>query len=252
MLHKKAIITLTRGYTNFLMYELIIKRNKNIDANLIDKSIDIIIFNEGNISTFDQEDICNETPNLNIKFVTVQFPNDKESLPNYDITRERLGYKHMCHFWFIDSWKYLEQYDTILRIDEDCMINFNIDSILNKINNKWLIFGHLEEDLDYVTIGLNEFTLDFLKNNGYTNNQLRSPITGPYTNVIAMNLKLLRENEIIKSYIQDVDKSNCIYMYRWGDLPLWGELLYYIIPKDKYEITTDIKYFHGSHNRLVN
>ena len=43
-----------------------------------------------------------------------------------------------------------------------------------------------------------------------------------------------------------------IYIYRWGDLPLWGEVLFYMYNKSKYLETTEIKYYHESYDTFVN
>jgi hypothetical protein len=62
----------------------------------------------------------------------------------------------------------------------------------------------------------------------------------------------LRKNERLKEYINIIKEKNYIYIYRWGDLPLWGQVLYYFYNKNDYLNTTEIKYFHGSHAHLVN
>jgi hypothetical protein len=52
-MNKIAITVLTRGYSNILQYDLLIKRNIFIYENIINKSnfeFDMIIFHEGNIS----------------------------------------------------------------------------------------------------------------------------------------------------------------------------------------------------------
>jgi hypothetical protein len=42
-----------------------------------------------------------------------------------------------------------------------------------------------------------------------------------------------------------------IYRRRWGDLPLWGEVIYYIFGSELLKIDKDIKYFHGSHECYI-
>ena len=81
-------------------------------------------------------------------------------------------YKHMCHFWFVDFWHYVEDYDIILRIDEDCMMKSNIDSILNKLSSKSIVYGKWwVRDEDYVTIDLRQTTNNFLQNNNLNTDQ---------------------------------------------------------------------------------
>ena len=43
-----------------------------------------------------------------------------------------------------------------------------------------------------------------------------------------------------------------IYIYRWGDLPLWGEVISYFYDKSDYLIYNKINYYHGSLNTYVN
>jgi len=75
---------------------------------------------------------------------------------------------------------------------------------------------------------------------------------GPYTNLCGLSLEPLRRNSLLGEYIQTVKDSNMIYKQRWGDLPLWGEAIHYILGDDSLLIDTTLKYFHGSHNKCVN
>jgi hypothetical protein len=124
--------------------------------------------------------------------------------------------------------------------------------LFKTVENKIAVYGMWAKDHDFVTHGLNLFTKDFIKK------QLNPQIpvidhgpSGPYTNVIGLNLKQLRENNLIQKYIEKVKESNCIYIYRWGDLPLWGEVLYYFCDRSMYINNNKIKYYHGSHNIYV-
>ena len=76
--------------------------------------------------------------------------------------------------------------------------------------------------------------------------------SGPYTNVYAINLNSVRSNVMLSEYITMVDKSDNIYKYRWGDLSLWGEVIYYIFGMESVLVDTNIKYFHESHDMKVN
>jgi hypothetical protein len=257
-LNKNAVVILTRGYDDVNKYLSLINRNKGISKNLINKMIDIIIFHEGNITDLQQDYIKNETPDLKIIFTDVSefaFIKEKEDIPFYRAFDKEInppkGYRHMCHFWFVDFLKYCENYDYILRIDEDCFIDFNVDEIFKMIQDKFLIAGRVEDDHPPVVYGLNNFTLRFLRNNNFNNLKPRK-VNGPYTNIFALNLKKVRENELVLKYIDEIDKSNNIYIYRWGDLPLWGEVIYYMQKPEDYIMTSKIKYFHGSLKSYVN
>ena len=57
---------------------------------------------------------------------------------------------------------------------------------------------------------------------------------------------------ILFKFIDALKESNNIYIYRWGDLPVWGEVLHYMYPKNEYLIWDKISYYHGSHYLTVN
>jgi hypothetical protein len=255
---KSCIAVLTRGYSDIHSYSMLIKRNKHIVNNLDDKSIDILIFHEGNINEAHQEYIQNETPELIIKFIDISniaFKPEKKDIAFEEAHSFGLGYRHMCSFWFVNFWNAVKEYDKLLRIDEDCYINFNIDNILLNLNNLLFIVGKRDDDGYFVTKGLNSFSIEFMKRNNknftFKKNNTKEP-GGPYTNVIGLSLNRIRENDIFQKYMTEVDASNMIYKRRWGDLPLWGEVIYYIFGSETIKIDKTIKYFHGSHNAQVN
>ena len=253
-----CIAVLTRGYNNTEQYSTLIKRNKHISVNLNDKTIDILIFHEGNITSEQQIFIINQTPELKIEFINIldiAFQNDKNNIIVEEAPQFGLGYRHMCSFWFINFFNVVKKYDNLLRIDEDCFINSNIDNLFLELNKYIFICGKISGDCDFVTKGLNLFSLDFLKKyeNNYTfkNKNPRGPC-GPYTNLIGFSLKKINNNDAFKQYIDDLDKSDMIYKRRWGDLPLWGEVICYIFGDETLKVDNTIKYFHGSHNTYVN
>jgi len=256
---KTAIVVLTRGYSDVKKYEELIKRNECIFHCLKDKTMDILIFHEGNIVETHATLILSKTPHLNLKFININdknkaFLKSKEQVPVHpEVSFFGIGYRHMCSFWFVNFWNYLEEYDAILRIDEDCFIKFDIDQVFDKMkrDSKVAIYGNWSDDDAFVTKEMNSFTAIFFKKILNKNIPLRRP-SGPYTNVIALNLEELRKNELLKKYIEYVDRSNGIYMYRWGDLPLWGEVLTYFYDKGMHSNSTELKYYHGSHNVEVN
>ena len=254
--NKSCIAALTRGYDTFDKYSDLIKRNKAIETHLNDKTIDIVLFHEGNITHEQQILIAKETPALTILFVNIlgdAFKKEKASVIfDADTARFDLSYRHMCSFWFIDFWKFVKEYDYLLRIDEDCFVECNLDRIFIGLKTYKFIAGHQGHDAGFVTKGLTAFFLAFIQRHPYHyyTNIPKYP-SGPYTNLFGINLSI-RNKRIFQQYIADVDKSKYIYERRWGDLPLWGEVIYYIFGKDTMLIDKNIKYFHGSHNAQVN
>ena len=258
--NKTAVVVLTRGYNNLHKYNTLIQRNISIAKKLGNmlNNIDILIFHEGNILESHQQFISKFTPLLDIKFISIKehaFKDDKKTISFFEPTKYfGLNYRHMCSFWFVDFWNYVKEYDMILRIDEDCMIDFNIPELFFVLKNKSVVYGEWTRDQDFVTYGLNNFTKKFIKQ--YVHNNADKPIfnhipSGPYTNVFGLNLKILRENTLIQNYIQTIKESNYIYIFRWGDLPLWGEALFYFCDPEYYYKFEKINYFHGSHNYYV-
>ena len=246
-----AVVVLTRGYSDIKKYDILLKRNEHIRKNIKNKNTDILIFHEGNITPKQQIYIKNKSKLPRLKFVSVERDFKKKTMNFYKPTeRFGIGYRNMCSFWFVGFWKYTKKYKKILRIDEDCYIDCSIDEIFKKCNNKVCVFGAMSKDYDSVTKGMNKFTLNFLAKKNIKK-QKTSP-EGPYTNLICFNLEKLRKNKLMYKYIENVKRSNKIYVYRWGDLPLWGEVLKYMYNENDYLIDKNIKYFHQSHNRYVN
>jgi len=251
---KMAVAVLTRGYQNLQQYNTLIKRNISIANNLGSlQGIDILVFHEGNILEPHQKYISHFTPQLNLKFICINehaFKDEKKEISFFEPTKAfGLNYRHMCSFWFVDFWNFVNDYDLILRVDEDCIIEFNIPELFYHLQNKTAIYGTWTRDHDFVTYRLNKFTEQFIKENM----QISGPIiphrpSGPYTNVFGLNLARLRINTLAQKYIEKVKSLNYIYIFRWGDLPLWGELLFYLCDPNNYMKYDKIKYFHGSHN----
>ncbi len=256
---RRCIAVLTRGYENFGQYESLIRRNMYISNCLKDKTMDILIFHEGNILPNDQTKIQQITPELKLKFVNIMGPafrREKESVPFAPETKGfGMGYRHMCSFWFVDFWHFVQDYDYVLRIDEDCFVNFDIEVVFSDLKTALIVAGRYDADVDYVTIGMNRFSLDFVEANvgefAFTSNQPKQP-GGPYTNLFGLSLEPLRKNAMLAKYIEAIDESDRIYSHRWGDLPLWGEAVQYILGENQLKIDKRISYFHTSHNSMVN
>lgn len=243
---KKAIVVLAKGYSENVHYKDLIIRNRFIQENL-NEVCDIIIFHEGNI-THEQQIFIKNATSLPVNFISIP-PFKKIEGVSFDPVYGdgySWGYRHMCHFWFIGFWKYLDAYDMILRIDDDCLIRSNIDEIFQSLENLVCVYGSWMGDHEPVTKGLNDFSISFF---GESKGR-RSP-SGPYTNLVGFNLKKIRQTPQFFDYLKAVEESNNIFVYRWGDLPLWGETLHYIFKEDDYS-RMNIKYYHASHASFIN
>jgi hypothetical protein len=252
-----CIAVLTRGYDTLDEYSMLIKRNQCIAANLKDKSTHILIFHEGNIREEQQIYIQSQTPDLPLKFVSVVgvgFKPEKSAIPKESSDWFGLGYRHMCSFWFVDFWGLVGEYDVLLRIDEDCFVDFSIDDVFfgEGASSRLFIAGGTIEDCDFVTWGLNPFSLDFMNWHQFSKGKGGRLPVGPCTNLMLFRLNKIREVPLFFQYVEEVDESEMIYRRRWGDLPLWGEAIYYIFGEDTFQIDTRIKYYHASHKAQVN
>jgi len=247
---------LTRGYKDIQKYDDLIKRNNHISQHLRDKSIPNVIFHEGNITVEHQTYIRAQTPELETEFIDVSnvcFQPEKKNIPFEEAEGFDMGYRHMCSFWFVNFFDVVK-YDQLLRIDEDCFVTTNLDAIFVELDTYTFITAICADDDDYVTKGLNQFSLDFMHahaNHAFKNYSTRNP-RGPYTNFFALSLTNIRNNTMFQKYRESVDANNFIYKRRWGDLPLWGEVICYIFGNESMKIDPTIQYFHGSHKVKVN
>jgi len=220
--------------------------------------MDIVLFHEGNIESEHQLYIQSQTPLLRLVFVDISshaFKKEKDSIPIEEVLDSAKGYRHMCSFWFVDFWHFVQDYDTIVRIDEDCYMYSSIDAIFLKLQDYTIVTGVVEPDDAHATVGLTKFTLDFIdrtrNRHSFTETTPKTP-SGPYTNLIGFSLNVLRQNTLLHEYIQAIDMSEMIYRRRWGDLPLWGEAVHYILGTSTMCVDTEIKYIHGSHGKAIN
>ena len=246
---------LTRGYGNIYQYWMLIKRNNHIYANLKCENIDHLIFHEGNIVPEHQQYIQSQTPNLPLQFINISntcFLKEKEMIQITHAFDFDMKYRHMCHFWFIDFLKITRQYDKLLRIDEDCFVESPLANIFTQLDTSTFVSATVFPDQEFVTVGLNEFSLNFVNKHKLPLHSNKREPHGPYTNLIGFNLKKIRENVFFQVYLNEIDASEKIYERRWGDLPLWGEVIYYIFGENTMKIDKTITYFHQSHQLKIN
>lgn len=260
-----AICVLTRGYENISGYDELIRRNKALLEFLPSGGVigyDMLIFHEGNISDEQVTHIQQESGALHLKFVSVEQEFRYKPLPEtsrycYETDSSKRfghGYRCMCRFWFSGFLDYLEGYDYAIRFDEDCIcMNFPLPEIIGEMRSK---------DIHYVTpclkgadsagvvVGMKEFAMDFCQDHCIQ----KAPVfdENPYTNVFVLDVSFFRRHELFRSFSEAVDRTRCIDINRWGDLPLWGVILS-ILPENGV-MNTDhrIRYYHGSHKAYVN
>jgi len=161
----------------------------------------------------------------------------------------------MCHFWSIGFLKYLDDYNYIIRIDEDCFVNnFDIDIFDNMIKNEIHFISPMFQGQDeaLVICGLEKLWNEFLQENNIQPYKSFEQVICPYTNIMIVNVEYLRNNLTVQNFLKKIDDSNCIYSNRWGDLPIWGLILSTLVHEKHYCWSTVISYQHNSHNKQIN
>jgi len=261
---KNAIVVLTRGYEDKKKYDELISRNHAIYSIFYSKipennqtTYDIIILHEGNINREHQEYIQSKSPKLPIRFISVSFYTNNNK--NHDICpstelsdKFSNGYKNMCYFWSIDFLNYLENYEYIIRIDEDCILKKMDINIIENYKKQNIMFSspfYQTEDDPNVIIGMDKLFNDFLKENKL---QQKNKLRMPYTNFMIINIPFFKNNNIVQSILDKIKQTNCIFSNRWGDLPIWGYILSFFIDNAYILEDKSIIYLHASHNKVIN
>ena len=259
---KNAVVVLTRGYNDSRKYKSLITRNRHIAQNFYLKlsnpeNFDIILFHEGNITPNQQKYIQSQSPNLPLQFRTIPFQNNNtlcSLCPPTEISSAfSMGYKNMCYFWSINFLEYLKDYEYILRIDEDCLLQSIPIDIFETYKKKNIVFSspYFQGDDDsHVIVGMKRLFVNYMKKNGLQPQKM--DIRCPYTNVTILNISHFRSNQHIQNILNLIKTSNCIFSNRWGDLPIWGHILTLLIEPTLYLEDTSISYFHGSHDCMIN
>lgn len=256
---KCAIVVLTKGYDNNEKYNQLIERNVSIYDKLYKYNpnlYDVIVYHEGNITLEQQQYIQRKTSNMPIIFKHVQFY--KKDITNSFCpptplsSRFSMGYKNMCYFWSIDFLNYLKDYKYIIRIDEDCVLKKIDENIVSHYDKNNIMYGSpyfQGTDEPGVVVGMEQMFNSFMIKHNI--NKKREVVQSPYTNFFIMNMDYFNHNKYIKMILDEIAESNCIWSNRWGDLPVWGYILSYMVDTDLYKEDKSIQYIHGSHNNAV-
>ncbi len=262
---RNAITGLVRGYADPGSYEALIRRNQHIRLHVLPAlgtaDTDLILFHEGNIPESHQQYI-NARSGLACQFVDV-----RRTAPGtgFDPAREvpnqvpemggfRSGYRHMCHFWFVDFFDYLKDYRYAARIDEDCAVMALPDVFTQMQAHGWVFAsGGVIPETDTAIIGLAEFVHFFRARQRHPRAPAPAVVDGPMTNLMFVDLAHFRADANFTAFQRAVTDSGMVYTHRWGDLPLWGEYLRLYVSPERLRLDwTDIRYYHGSHRQMVN
>jgi hypothetical protein len=264
---RNAITGLVRGYVDLARYQPLIQRNRSILTRLLPAlragaaDTDLILFHEGNIPPAHQAFI-NQASGATFRFVDL-----RRTAPATGFDPARVcanvipemrgfgaGYRHMCHFWFVDFIDYLAGYRFVARIDEDCVIH-EFPDLFTEMAAEGVVFtsAGVITDSPEAVVGMTEFSRFFKVSRREPLQGVPLDKTGPMTNLMALDLAYFRAHPAYRDYRRAVTRSGMIYSHRWGDLPLWGEFLAMYVPVQQVRLQSRaISYFHGSHSALIN
>jgi len=262
---RNAVTGLVRGYGDLSGYGVLLRRNQNIRKYISPRvdpfSTDYILFHEGDIPVSHQEYI-NEKSGMDFLFIDLCVTPPRSG---FDSKRERFnevpemsgfgnGYRHMCHFWFIDFVDYLSGYTYAVRIDEDCLV-LDFPSVFDEMEARRLVFtsGGTIVDIPAAVVGLADFSRFYRSRQGLDYIDPPGEQSGPMTNLMGLDLSFFRSNVQFRSFCRAVSDSGMIYTHRWGDLPLWGEYLRLYVDPRRVDLSfRAFRYYHGSHKVIVN
>jgi len=271
MTTKSAIVILTQNtvekriYLKNCLYFLF----KNFNENY---KYPVFILHEGDYTEFFQEEIIKSVRKecrscINFKML------DKNDLKTPEhIDKDRLAkvlelqpvpywrnesYRNMCNFWLKHFIKYVEDYDYVMRIDDDSIIEEKImtdlfqvmkDRDLNYISNIihidcGICNYEMKEFFDSYYMDKQDIIKDMFVNSKIDNNnkeifdnfkklykinnnkeyekneiEFKAPIMY-YNNFFITKIDFWK-TEKVKKVINEIDKTGNVFYYRWGDAPL--------------------------------
>jgi hypothetical protein len=269
--NSNALVLLGKGGAKPQNYAEVIRRTKAIASQPWSGHYDHIFFHEGNVDAYWQNYVNRHVQPLVLKFVSVAEVFRKQCRSpsstynkaidlcprDYRTTTTSCGYKTMCYFWFIAFTRYLPNYKSILRVDDDCVLAPDQrDPIEYMRGYDFGAFFVPKMDRPGVMRGMIS-TFDTSASN-FTGRptQLKGGAIGggdgwvysPYTNVMWMNMSWVK-SPMVRFLQKAVSKSGCIHAARWGDAPLWGVTVN--VTNAKILMSMEITYHHSTHHCWV-
>jgi hypothetical protein len=251
-----GIVCLTRGYSRMDQYSDLLKRNVAIvnAINFGPVKFPLFLFHEGNITKDQQENIKLHTPTQEIKFVQVAY--DYPSYYKEEFTvgdgLSNKGYRLMCRFNACQIWAICANLGLthILRVDEDCILEGNWKTALDKfVKSKTSFVSPYFEEPERHKLTNDTFPL-YLQQKYGSNAASKYDHKFAYTNVYMANVTHWI-NAPLKGFLDGIEEDGGILKYRWGDLPILSVACKMYLPDTMYGLLKGVSYTHGSHSRKV-
>jgi hypothetical protein len=247
---RAAIVGLVRGHSTLDGYRNLRRRNSLASKNVLrDSAYPMLIFHEGNISHEHQAVMKREVPSL--EFIDVG-PTAFAERPSANVQDAQLGYKHMCRFYAIGIYDHVGEYDYIMRLDDDSFVMsrlpFDIFEFM-AINDLDYGYVHEERDSHPGTLAtLPEFSRDYIRTQGISPRCQLSDLDDLhlYSNCHVTRVGFWLRPDV-QGYLNAVDDSGGIYLYRWGDHIIQTHALKIFSEARRLHRFDDFRYFHHSH-----
>jgi hypothetical protein len=236
-----AVFGLVRGYTTLAKkwrYSMQILRNLSIRlaALRVGEKWEIVILHEGNISRADQFllQIASLGP---IRFIDIGIDFVQPPYLEHSGRNGPIGYALMCRFHYLHVWKYVKNYDVVMRLDEDC---FLVRAVPLRGHLGFSSAGFCSETHEPTNETLTPFLNSLGLRTAYDHNF-------PYTNfyITRPGPWLSRE---VSDFLQQVGEHKDSLEKRWGDIPVLGVALNLFSDRlGPVRQLKQISYFHLSH-----
>ena len=231
---------LARGYSGLQKhhYKKLIIRNLFLNRYLrVSNAYKSVIFHEGNMSHTDQFFIRFFSLNFKIKFISIAnlwvVP---DGLAWTGKSSFGLGYSLMCRFQYFHWWKYLEDYDYAIRVDDDVLVHSLGSSQLAVYKcAKQYPESHKSTNSSFPvflsTLGMHEY----------------------YDHKFPPNCFFISKIDFwqkvqVSSFLESVASSRASLDDRWGDTVVMGVALNAFAQRSDYVVDKCMEYSHLSHS----
>lgn len=148
--------------------------------------------------------------------------------------RGKWNYQQMIRFWFkiLFQLPLFYQYDYIMRLDDDSQVLGTWINVFDEMRKKRAVYFANDEDVDLEKSlpGTMKLPYTALKHVLLHNITVKQPdmirhgfgddaISSYFNNFEVVKLDFFRRKDVWK-WIEEVDRTNGIFKYRWGDAPL--------------------------------
>jgi hypothetical protein len=253
-----AIVCLTRGYKDPSGYRKLIQRNSSI-YRVLNKNrpqqYPVVIWHEGNIYPEHQKLILSKEWNADVRFMDISpafaWPHGWTRADLEEGWSE--GYRLMCRFHSYYVWYYAAEFEYVMRLDEDCILNsvaFDPIEALSSCGGDFAARLFVGETHRLTNLTLASVARKYAHEVGGRSRRDPYDQRFPYTNLYVTRTAFWRRAEV-QRYLFDMISRPEFIRYRWGDLPVLGVALnLFARPGSVYRIP-GLVYRHESHGRTV-